>query len=62
MIADDFDTLAFVTAACPAVGFSFAPARLVELSEAFALIMRVAAPALALQVPDAAEPAPVFVA
>lgn len=56
-----FDALAYVTAACPAVGLDLPPARLAELAEAFALVVRVATPALNFAVDDHAEPAPVFV-
>lgn len=59
---DRFDALAYVTATCPAVGLDFPPARLAELAEAFALVMRVGAPALAMTVEPHVEPAPVFVA
>ena len=59
---DNFDALAYVTAVAPAVGFELSPARLADIAEAFALVVRVGAPALALEVPGEAEPAPVFVA
>lgn len=59
---DNFDALAYVTAVAPAVGFRLSPERLAEIAEAFALVVRVGAPALAMDVPGAAEPAPVFVA
>ena len=55
------DPLAYVTAACPAMGLSFPDPRLVDLAEAFALVMRVSLPALQMSVPPDAEPAPVFV-
>jgi len=56
-----FDALAYVTAACPAVGLELPPARLEELAAAFTLVMRVGMPALMFEVDAAAEPAPVFV-
>jgi hypothetical protein len=56
-----FDALAYVTAACPAVGLELPPERLAELAEAFSLVVRVATPALNFVVDEAAEPAPVFV-
>jgi hypothetical protein len=59
---EGFDPLAYVTAVAPAVGLSLPPARLAELAEAFALVVRVGSPALSLAVPAEAEPAPVFVA
>ena len=59
---DTFDALAYVTAACPAMGLSLPPDRLAELAEAFALVVRVGAPALSLDVPADVEPAPIFVA
>lgn len=57
-----FDPLAYVTAVCPAMGFDLSPERLAELAEAFALVVRVATPALTCKVDIHAEPAPVFVA
>lgn len=59
---DRFDVLAYVTAACPAVGLSLPPERLAEVAESFTLVVRVGLPALTFQVSAAAEPAPVFVA
>ena len=59
---DRFDPLAFVTAAAPAVGLHLSAERLSILAEAFALVVRVGAPALTMDVPDDTEPAPVFVA
>lgn len=59
---DRFDALAYVTAACPAVGLDLPPERLAVLAEAFALVVRVGMPALSMPVSDDAEPAPVFVA
>ncbi len=59
---DSFDPLAYVTATCPAVGLALPPARLAELAEAFALVVRVGLPALQFEVDPAEEPAPVFVA
>lgn len=56
-----FDALAYVTAACPAVGLELPPERLAELAEAFSLVVRVGTPALGFQVDAAFEPAPVFV-
>ncbi len=54
------DALAYVTAACPAVGLELPPERLQELAAAFTLVMRVGMPALLFEVDPAAEPAPVF--
>ncbi len=62
MITDEFDPLAYVTAVAPAMGMRFAPERLAVLADAFTLVVRVGMPALLHQVPDEAEPAPVFVA
>jgi hypothetical protein len=56
-----FDALAYVTAACPAVGLDLPPERLAELAAAFSLVVRVGGPALNFEVDAAAEPAPVFV-
>ena len=55
-----FDPLAYVTAVAPAVGFDLSPTRLREVAEAFAIVLLVAAPALAMDVPVEIEPAPVF--
>ncbi len=55
-----FDPLAYVSAVAPAVGFDLSPDRLREVAEAFAVVLRVAAPALAMEVPAEVEPAPVF--
>ena len=56
-----FDALAYVTAACPAVGLDVPPERLAELAEAFSLVVRVGMPALLFEVAAHVEPAPVFV-
>jgi hypothetical protein len=58
---DRFDALAYVTAACPAVGLNLPPERLAELAEAFSLVLKVGMPALQAEVAAHAEPAPVFV-
>jgi hypothetical protein len=55
-----FDALAYVTAACPAVGLELPPERLQELAAAFTLVLRVGTPALTFDVDPLAEPAPVF--
>jgi len=57
---DRFDPAAYVVAAAPAMGLRFSPERAQAVSEALALVVRVAAPALTRTVPDEAEPAPVF--
>ena len=57
---DSFDALAFVTAASPAVGITLSAARIAEVAEAFALVVRVAAPALSFNLAVDDEPAPVF--
>lgn len=62
MFDENLDPLAYVTAVCPAVGFHLSPERLAELADAFALVVRVGMPALKMDVPAEAEPAPVFVA
>jgi len=55
-----FDPAAYVAAAAPAVGLRLSPERARAVSEALALVARVAAPALTRAVPPQAEPAPVF--
>jgi hypothetical protein len=57
---DEFDPLAHVIAAAPAVGLKFTPERAAEIAAAFALVLRVGAPALEYEVPEGTEPAPVF--
>jgi hypothetical protein len=59
---DPFDPLAYVAAAAPAMGIHLTQARQAEVAAAFALVMRIAAPALALSIDGADEPAPVFTA
>jgi hypothetical protein len=56
----DIDPLAYVTVMAPALGFDLPPDRAREVAEALAVVLRVAAPALALRVPPDTEPAPVF--
>jgi hypothetical protein len=55
-----FDTAAYVAAVAPAMGLHFSPERARAVSDALALVVRVAAPALTHPVPTEAEPAPVF--
>jgi hypothetical protein len=55
-----FDPDAYVAAAAPAMGLRFSPERAKAVSDALALVVRVAAPALTRSVPAEAEPAPVF--
>ncbi len=56
----DIDPLDYVTAMAPALGFDMSPERAREVADAFAVVLRVAAPALAMTVPVEVEPAPVF--
>jgi hypothetical protein len=57
---DRFDPAAHVAAAAPAVGLALDAARKARVAAAFALIARVAAPALAVPLTEAEEPAPVY--
>jgi Protein of unknown function (DUF4089) len=57
---DRFDPAAHVAAAAPAVGLALDPARQVRVAAALALVVRVAAPALAVALDTTVEPAPVF--
>jgi hypothetical protein len=57
---DRFDPAAYVAAVAPAMGLRFPPERAQAASDALALVVRVAAPALTRSVPTEAEPAPVF--
>ena len=58
---DKFDPVAYVTATAPLLGLRFPPERLKEIAVAFALVAKVAGPALAMRVEADVEPAPVFV-
>jgi len=59
---DTFDPLAYVAATAPAMGIHLTQVRQAEVAEAFALVMRIAAPALDLTIDRSDEPAPVFTA
>ncbi|WP_043363322.1 AtzG-like protein [Belnapia sp. F-4-1] len=57
---DRFDPAAHVAAAAPAVGLALDAARQARVAAAFALVVRIAAPALAVPLTEADEPAPVY--
>jgi hypothetical protein len=57
---DRFDPAAYVAAAAPLVGLALDADRQARVAAALALVVRVAAPALAIPVTPADEPAPVF--
>ncbi len=57
---EEIDPLGYVTAAAPLIGLKLSQDRLKEVAEAFALVIRMAKPALDAVVPADAEPAPVF--
>jgi hypothetical protein len=57
---DRFDPAAYVAAVAPAMGLRFSPERAKAVSDALALVVRVAGPALTHPVPKTAEPAPIF--
>ena len=57
-----FDPLAYVTSTAPLIGIELDPERARIVADAFALVVRIAAPALAFDVPAETEPAPVFAA
>jgi hypothetical protein len=59
-ISDNFDPLAYVKATAPLIGLSLTPERVAELAAAFALVRRVATPALDFELPADAEAAPIF--
>ena len=47
MIDDErFDAVAYVTAAAPAIGLALRPDRIEQVAAAFALVVRIGAPAL----------------
>lgn len=55
-----FDPAAHVAATAPAVGLTLNAARQARVVAAFALVVRIAAPALAVPLIEADEPAPVY--
>jgi hypothetical protein len=57
---DRFDAAAFVAAAGPAVGLSLDAERQARVAAALALVVRIAAPALAVPMAETNEPAPVY--
>ena len=57
---EHFDAVRYVTEAAPLVGLQLTPERVGEIAAAFALVVRIGAPALAYKLPREAEPAPVF--
>lgn len=57
---EPFDPAAYVAAAAPLVGLTLDPARQARVAAAFALVATIAAPALAVPLEPAMEPAPVF--
>lgn len=57
---DHFDPVAYVAAVAPALGLALDAERQARVAAALALVVRVAAPALALPLDEAAEPAPVY--
>jgi len=59
---ETIDPLRYVTATAPLVGLKLSDERLKEVAEAFALVIRMAKPALDAELPKDAEPAPVFCA
>ncbi len=57
---DKIDPLQYVTAAAPLIGLTLSEKRLQQVAEAFALVIRMAKPALDAPVAGNSEPAPVF--
>jgi len=57
---DRVDPAAHVAAAAPMVGLVLDAGRQARVAAALALVMRIAAPALAVPLPETAEPAPVY--
>jgi hypothetical protein len=57
---DRFDPSAHVAAVAPAVGLVLDAERQARVAAALALVVRIAAPAFAVPLEPAAEPAPVF--
>ena len=55
-----FDPAAHVAAAAPLVGLRLDAARQAQVAAALAMVVRTAAPALAIPLDPADEPAPVF--
>jgi hypothetical protein len=57
---DSFDPLAYVSATAPVVGLRLDADQIKKVADAFALVIKVARPALDANIPADAEPAPVF--
>lgn len=57
---DRFDLAAHVAGAAPAVGLVLDMDRQARVAAAFALVVRIATPALKISLPETVEPAPVF--
>jgi hypothetical protein len=60
MLDPEFDPAAHVAAAAPMVGLKLDAARQAKVAAALALVVRTAAPALAVALAPSDEPAPVF--
>jgi hypothetical protein len=58
--SEDFDPVAYVAAAAPAVGLRLDAAQQERVAAALALVIRTAAPALAVPLAPEDEPAPVY--
>ncbi len=59
---ETIDPLRYVTATAPLIGLKLSGDRLNQVAEAFALVIRMAKPALDVELPEDTEPAPVFCA
>jgi len=57
---DSFDPFAYVSATAPLVGLTLDADQIKQVADAFALVIKVARPALDAEIPVDAEPAPVF--
>jgi hypothetical protein len=60
MIDDDFEAAAYVAAAAPSIGLKLPPQRMAEIAAAFALVVRMARPALECELPENVQAAPIF--
>ena len=57
---DQFDAARYVREVAPLMDLALTPEQEARIAAALALVVRIAAPALAVELPSDAEPAPVF--
>jgi hypothetical protein len=57
---DQFDAVRYVNETAPLLRLTLTAEQVEQVAAAFALVVRIGAPALAFELPPDAEPAPVF--